>query len=57
MEVEKDGALPFLDTLLRRKEDGSLDITVYRKPTHTDRYLNFQSHHLRRVKRGLIIQY
>ena len=29
MEVQKDGALPFLDTLLQRKEDGSLDIMVY----------------------------
>lgn len=53
-ELEKDGALPFLDTTLRRKEDGHLDITVYRKPTHTDRYLNFNSHHPTRVKRGLV---
>ena len=43
VEVEKDGMLPFLDTLLRKREDGSLDVTVYRKPTHTDRYLDFQS--------------
>ena len=42
LEVEKNGMLPFLDTLLRRKEDGSLDITVYRKPIHTDHYLDFQ---------------
>ena len=27
--------LSFLDTLLQRREDGSLDVTVYRKPTHT----------------------
>ena len=46
--------LPFLDTLLKRKDDSSLDITVYRKPTHTDRYLNFQSHHPVHVKRGLV---
>ena len=43
LEVEKDGMLPFLDSLFQ--EDGSLDITVYRKPTHTDHYLDFQSHH------------
>ena len=46
--------LPFLDTLHRRKRDGSLDVTVYRKPTHTDHYLNFQSHHSNYVKRGLV---
>ena len=35
VEIEKEGTLPFLDTLLRRKGDGTLDITVYRKPpTH-----------------------
>ena len=34
VEVEKDGGLSFLDTLLQRREDGGLDVTVYRKPTH-----------------------
>ena len=45
VEVEKEGSLPFLDALLQRKDDGNLDVTVYRKPTHTDRYLDFRSHH------------
>ena len=54
VEVEKDGGLPFLDILLQRREDGSLDVTVYRKPTHTDRYLDFRSHHPSHVKRGLV---
>ena len=54
VEVEKDGCLPFLDTLLTRNHDGSLAITVYRKPTHTDRYLHFNSHHPTHVKRGLV---
>ena len=41
VEQEKDGQLPFLDALEFRKEDGSLEIGVYRKFTHTDRYLPY----------------
>ena len=52
MESEKDRSLPFLNTLLTRREDGSTDIEVYRKPTHTDRYLQYTSHHPLHVKRG-----
>jgi hypothetical protein len=37
--------LPFLDVLLKKKPDGRLAHTVYRKPTHTNRYLNADSHH------------
>ena len=47
MEVEEGGSLPFLDTRVTRKEDGKLDITVYHKQTHTDRYCSI----------GLIIQH
>ena len=54
VEQEEDGKLPFLNTLLRRRRDGSLDVSVYRKPTHTDRYLHFESHHPTHVKRGVV---
>ena len=54
MEVEEDGSIPFLDTRVTRKVEGKLDITVYRKPTHTDRYLHFSSHHPTHVKKGLV---
>lgn len=40
MEIENENrSLPFLDTLITRKADGSLGHQVYRKPTHTNRYL------------------
>ena len=53
MEVEKDGKSPFLDILVARK-GSKLITTVYRKKTHTNRYLNFRSHHHPRVKTGII---
>ena len=43
--MEQDGKLPFLDLLLNRTEDGDLKLQICRKPTHTDQYLNFNSHH------------
>ena len=54
VETEKDGSLPFLDTLVSRGDSGMLSFSVYRKPTHTDRYLHFNSHHPTHVKRGLV---
>jgi hypothetical protein len=45
MELESDQKLPFLDVLVYRKHDGSLGHTVYRKATHTNRYLHATSHH------------
>ena len=37
--------LVFLDSRNIVNEDGSITVDVYRKKTHTDRYLNFESHH------------
>ena len=42
-EVEENGKLPFLDCLVSR-DNNSLRITVYRKPTHTDRLLDESSY-------------
>ena len=43
-ELEEEGSLPF----------PANDITVYRKNTHTDRYLHFESHHPIHVKKGTV---
>ena len=44
-ELEANGVLPFLDTEVMHHPDGSLSTKVYRKKTHTGKYLDFQSHH------------
>ena len=44
-ELEKSGQLVFLDVSIQQMEDGSFATCVYRKPTHTDRYLQYSSHH------------
>ena len=54
VEQEADNRLPFLDALVSRNEDGTLKVSVYRKQTHTDRYLPFESHHPFHVKRGVV---
>jgi len=45
MEKEKNGSIAFLDTLITRLEHGQLSTKVYRKPTHTGKYLHFHSEH------------
>ena len=45
IEPEKDSHLPFLDTEIILNEDATTDTRVYRKPTHTDQYLNWSSNH------------
>ena len=54
METEKDNKLTFLDTAVLREPDGHLTTSIYRKPTHTDQYLAYDSHHPQSVKRGII---
>lgn len=36
--------------LVITRKDGKLNIDVYRKPTHTDRYLDYNSHHQQKHK-------
>ena len=46
--------MPFLDILIIAKQDGSLSITVFRKPTHTDLYLQWDSHHTVSAKYSVV---
>ena len=41
---KEDGSIPFLDTIFKPEADGTLSTTVYRKPTHIDQYLQWDSH-------------
>ena len=45
LEREKDRHLPFLDLNVSRGVQGNLETSVYRKSTHTNKYLAFNSHH------------
>ena len=54
METEEDNKLAFLDTAVLREPDSRLTTSMYRKPTHTDQYLAYNSHHPQSVKRSTV---
>ena len=51
---KEDGAISFLDTIVKPEADGRLSITVYRKPTHTAQYLQWDSYHHLSAKYSVI---
>ena len=54
VELEENQTLPFLDTSITIEEDGTVSTKVYRKKTHTNQYLNFNSNHHARQKIGIV---
>ena len=44
----------FSDTLVTPRSDGSLSTIVYRKPTHADLYLQWDSHHTIAAKYSMV---
>ena len=53
MEEESNRELAFLDILLKRN-NGEISVLVYRKPTHTDQYLHYSSHHQTSCKQSVV---
>ena len=51
---DSEGGIPFLDMKCSINSDNTICTTVYRKPTHTDRYLDWNSNHLTSANRSVI---
>ena len=53
-EEETDRKIPFLDCLIERTNEMSLKSKVYKKPTHTGQYINYDSNQPLHVKLSTI---
>ena len=51
---QENGTISFLDTLVKPDADNSLSIYVHRKNTHTEQYLQQDSHHNLTAKYSII---
>jgi len=54
METESNGSIPFLDVLVKKGTMGQISTSVFRKATHTGRYLNCRSEHPLQHKRSVV---
>ena len=54
MEVESSDSLPLMDVRFTRQAGGELMREVYQKPTHTNCYVHFDSHHPLSVKSDVV---
>ena len=50
---DENNSLPMLDLRLSR-EGNRISTDIYRKPTHTDHYLQWKSHHPAQQKKGIV---
>ena len=53
MDKASNGELAFLDTLLKQN-NAEISVLVYRKPTHTDRYLHYSSYYQTSCKESVV---
>ena len=51
---EVGGKIPFLDMLITKRRDGTVQLCVYRKKTHMDQCLSFTSDHRLNQKLGVV---
>ena len=52
-QPNREGGIPFLDTFPKPQGEG-IAVSIYRKPTHRDRYLDFNSSHPISAKRAVV---
>ena len=52
--LDNEGSIPFLDTKCTPNSNNTIHSTMYRKPTHTDRYLDCNFNHPVSDKRSVI---
>ena len=45
LEWEQNQSLGFLDVKFTQNRDNTISTTIYKKPTHTERYVQFDLHH------------
>ena len=53
-EKEQNNQLAYLDMNIQKQDNGTLSFSIYRKPTHTDRYLDYYSYHPISQKKNVI---
>ena len=53
-EVEEQQKIPFLDVLLKKRDDGRIDTSVYRKPTNNNIYIHWNAYGPRQWKVGTL---
>jgi hypothetical protein len=57
MELENHNSIPFLDVLISRKEDVSLEHQVFHKKTYSEQYFHANYHHYFNIKRKNYLKY